>query len=113
MTKKLVVLFLTLMLAHGVALADIITIAADGDVELATPYPGNVVNRSTSSIKPESNIDGATIEIGVKDDSGAFLAYENGLVTVAQGKYVRHGTGVTLMLRVTGITANSVIVGYN
>lgn len=72
----------------------------------------DVQNKDVSTITLEANIDGATVIVGYKNSFGTFKAYNNGTITTVVDAFVRHGKGVILMIRITGMTANSVTIRY-
>lgn len=86
-----------------------IIIEADGDHFLDPDLNHDVLLWPATSVKVESNIDGATITFGYEDSEGNFVAYDDGVTSEAR---INHGKGVRLLVRVAGINANDVIIGF-
>jgi len=92
-------------------------IEADGDFYLS-PFGADetrrlITVRHTTVVNIDSNVDGATVTAGYEDYEGNFNAYPEGDISTSGGKEVIHGIGTKLMVRVSGITANSVHVAYS
>jgi len=87
-----------------------LTISSDGDYKLYPNSKSNVTNFGLTTVMITSNIDGATLTFGLADKSGNFIAYPDGAITT--GDTIFHGKGITLMVRVSGITANPVDLIY-
>jgi hypothetical protein len=86
-------------------------ITADGDYILQQ-HPENSVTRSQgSTVMVIENSAAATLEYGMGDLNGDFVAYPDG--TIAVGDIIIHGIGVVLMVRASGITADTVTIRVN
>lgn len=82
------------------------TITEDGDHSL-----GFRQWQDSTTVTVQANTDVATVTIGYRTAAGVFKAYEGGVVTA--DIVIDHGRGVELMAQVSGITANSVVLGVN
>jgi len=92
-------------------------IESDGDFYLP-PFGADEARRlltvrNSTVINVDSNVDGATVELGYEDYEGNFNAYPDHDITTSGGMELIHGIGVKNMVQVTGITANSVHLAYS
>jgi hypothetical protein len=85
-----------------------IVINADGEYFLPTGTSGNVTAHAVSTVMIKENSAGATTEYGLADENDNFVAYPNGVIPV--GDIILHGIGIKLMVRVSGITSDSVTI---
>lgn len=86
------------------------TIETDGDYDL--PDGLWTVRRSDSTIVHIiDNQDDAVITFGFADSDDNFVAWPNGQVST--GKKINHGFKCKLMVRISGITANGVVIGLS
>lgn len=90
------------------------TIEADGDHDLPE-VSGEIswaARRSDYTVAQIiENDDSATITFGFADASDNFVAFPGG--EISTGKKIDHGYGCRLMVRVSGITTNSVIISLS
>jgi len=117
--KRIALFLLVFLLIPVFAMAATLTVTVlegDGDYILPTSQQhSNVQRKEFTSVTVEANVDAATILVGYNmgtEDAPVFKAYVDGSVTTTSDIYVRHGEGVALMIRVSGITANPVVVRY-
>ena len=82
----------------------------DGDFFLP-PTQTNVIDRRDTTVVIHSNIDAATITFGSADAADGFKAYADGGLDTGDA-VINHGVGAKLMVRLAGIGANPVVIGY-
>ncbi len=83
-----------------------IEVIADGDY----PLSSMVSRREKNSVYYSGTPVNGSFSLGVYDDQGAFVPFNNGQNDY--GVYLEHGIGVIVILRVTGHDASSVRVGF-
>lgn len=88
-----------------------ITFITDGDYVVPYTFEQFAMPHGTTTVMIVENDDGATCTFGMKGLTGTFVPYPNG--TIVQGDLIAHGEGITLMVRITGITSNPVRLVYN
>lgn len=66
-------------------------------------------NRSTTVMILENSAS-ATLIFGCEDQDGNFVAYPNG--EFLDGRVINHGSGAKLMVRASGISGDSVTIGF-
>lgn len=86
-------------------------ISADGDYILQQHPNNNVTQSQGSTVMAVENSAGAVMIYGMADTNGDFVAYPDG--TIAIGDTIFHGIGVVLMVRVSGIIADTVTIRVN
>lgn len=85
-------------------------IEANDDFYLDPDLGFNVSHHGSTTVMVLENSANATLIFGCKDADDNFVAYPNG--EFSDGRIINHGKGAILMVRVSGISGDSVTIGF-
>ena len=83
-------------------------ITANGDYQILDPEDFYRATTATSSVVIPENSAAATLIFGYAGTSNEFVGYPDG--TFNDGRIIDHGVGLKLMVRASGISANTVTI---
>lgn len=87
-----------------------IVITSNDDYYLDQGIGFDVSHSNATTVIILENSATATLIFGCEDENGNFVAYPDG--DFLDGRVINHGKGARLMVRASGISADSVTIGF-